>query len=325
MFIYLGQTITIESIDVFHTITSSKRQHNDKNNKLRESIIAAIINNDVPSEYYDSPKWGELKTSVNDFLQRCATETTQTGSDGGSLYSHVKCIPAAGRTHSYDFSIQFTYGDENNNDMDCHPPPTTTIHKVEFKYNAKKVSDTPQFVSPMKPSQYLSSCYEEYFYDNYLTKIAIEVCVALPSRDEWLKQIHNTSPICVRHLQDKYYAGCRESSQFTNTADDIAFYKLCKKYACESIQTFIATADLDIEKLSEYLTESQRDKIYMLYTPGNGITLQRVNPSDYKIVSYTKNPKRSRYDCLTESGKKIKVLLRWKNGNGIAFPAFQIS
>lgn len=325
MFIYLGQTITIESVAVFHIITSSKRRDNDKNNKVREAIITAIINNEVPSEYYDDPRWVVLKTSVNHFLQKCAMETTSTSVGGSGSYSHVKCIPAAGRTHSYDFSIQFTYSDNNNNDVDGHQPPTTIIHKVEFKNNANKVSDTPQFVSPMKPSQYLSSCYEEYFYDNYFTKIGLETCVVLPPRDEWLKQIHNNSPLCVRHLQDKYYAGCLDSSQFTNAPDDIAFYKLCKKYASESIQTFIATNDLDIEKLSEYLSESQRDKIYMLYTLGNGITLQRVNPSDYKIVSYTKNPKRSRYDCLTSTGKKMKVLLRWKNGNGIAFPAFQIS
>jgi len=31
------------------------------------------------------------------------------------------------------------------------------------------------------------------------------------------------------------------------------------------------------------------------------------------------------YECKTESGYKLKVLLRWKNGNGIAYPAFQIS
>jgi hypothetical protein len=160
---------------------------------MREAIIGAIINQLVPAEYYDyeASKWLTLKTAVDDFLQKCATASSNTGS-----YSNVKCIQTAGRTHSYDFSIQFTYGDDNDNDVDGHPPPpTTTIHKVEFKYNAKKVSDTPQFVSPMKPSQYLSSCYEEYFYDNYLTKIAVE---ALPPRDEWLKQIHNTSPVCLQ-------------------------------------------------------------------------------------------------------------------------------
>jgi hypothetical protein len=27
----------------------------------------------------------------------------------------------------------------------------------------------------------------------------------------------------------------------------------------------------------------------------------------------------------TKSDRNIKILLRWKNGNGIAFPSFQIS
>jgi len=58
---------------------------------------------------------------------------------------------------------------------------------------------------------------------------------------------------------------------------------------------------------------------------GPVITLQRVDPADYNIVSCVKNPAKSRYECETQSGKKINVLLRWKNGNGIAFPAFQIS
>ena len=47
--------------------------------------------------------------------------------------------------------------------------------------------------------------------------------------------------------------------------------------------------------------------------------------SPFTIASCVKNPAKSRYDCVTQSGKKIRVLLRWKNGNGIAFPAFQIS
>ena len=38
-----------------------------------------------------------------------------------------------------------------------------------------------------------------------------------------------------------------------------------------------------------------------------------------------KNPKLNSFICISEDGTQMKVLLRWKNGNGIAFPAFQIS
>jgi hypothetical protein len=62
----------------------------------------------------------------------------------------------------------------------------------------------------------------------------------------------------------------------------------------------------------------------MLYSEGTFIK-QCVNLDDYVIVDVVKNPQKFRYECVSKNGKKITVLLRWKNGNGIAFPAFQIS
>ena len=42
-----------------------------------------------------------------------------------------------------------------------------------------------------------------------------------------------------------------------------------------------------------------------------------------ELVSYEKD--RNRFIANNKQGEKIKILLRWKNGNGIAYPAFQIS
>ena len=330
-FIYLGQKISVVSSYVFtHDSTNTERSQNDKNNKMREAIIGAIINNRVPPTYYLTERWRNLKQAVVGFLQTCSSSSTHdTGAvAAAAAYSHVECIPAAGRGHNYDFTIVFTNSEG-----------VSTTHHVEFKFNAAKVSDTPQFVSPMKPSQYLSGSYEEYFYDKYMPTIAASMAggssdstsTTLPDRTEWLKQIHNNAPACVKHLQAKYYAGCAVSSQFTNDANDIAFYEMCKKLSSDSIREFITHHDLDIVTLSDYLRESQDGKTYMLFQPATAtaaapvITLQRVNPADYTIVSCIKNPEKSRYECATQSGKKINVLLRWKNGNGIAFPAFQIS
>lgn len=318
-FIYLGVKISIVSSYVFTpNSTKTERSQNDKNNKMREAIISAIINNRVPTTYYLTDRWRNLKIAVVGFLQSCCF-----GSASLSASSCIECIPAAGRGHNYDFTIV-----SSNGGGGC----VSTTHHVEFKFNAGKVSDTPQFVSPMKPSQYLSGSYEEYFYDKYMPTIAAMAGGVVPDRTEWLKQIHNNAPACVKHLQDKYYAGCSVSSQFTNDANDIAFYEMCKKLSSESIREFIIHYDLAIVKLTDYLRESQEGKTYMLFQPPAAnttsppiITLQRVNPADYNIVSCIKNPEKSRYECVTQSGKKIHVLLRWKNGNGIAFPAFQIS
>lgn len=322
-FNYLGHHIAAVSSHVFTgepSGTGSGRGQNDKNNKMRETIIGAIINDCVPAAYYRTERWRALKTAVDGFLHECA----------GDRYSRAECIHAAGRGHNYDFTVQFFTHD----DTGATTTTTTTTTNVEFKFNAAKVSDAPQFVSPMKPSQYLSASYEEYFYDKYLMIIAAAgASSTIPNRADWLKQIHNNAPVCVKELQDKYYAGCANSSQFTNAADDIAFYELCKKVSTESIRAFISEHELDIVKLTQYLRDSQDGKTYMLFQPASVsapapapvITLQRVDPADYNIVSCVKNPAKSRYECETQSGKKINVLLRWKNGNGIAFPAFQIS
>lgn len=326
-FTYLGQRISVVSSYVFTNSAAIDRGQNDKNNKLREAIIGAIINERIPTAYYLTQQWSSLKTAVLGFLRECVSRSSGGGSGGsGGSYSRVEYLPAGGRGYNYDFSLVFTGADG----------VTTMTKRVEFKFNATRVSDTPQFVSPMKPSQYLSGSYEEYFYDGYMAKIATAAAsptipIPIPDRTEWLKQIHHNAPACVKHLQDKYYAGCAESSQYTKSSDDIAFYQLAKKLSAESIYSFISNHDLNITKLSEYLRASQDGKIYMLFQPSPPttalpiITLQCVDPADYSIVSCVKSPSRSRYECVTESGKKIRVLLRWKNGNGIAFPAFQIS
>lgn len=62
----------------------------------------------------------------------------------------------------------------------------------------------------------------------------------------------------------------------------------------------------------------------MLYS-GKSFILQKDNIDDYRIDKVHKNANKYRYECISKSGKTINILLRWKNGNGIAFPAFQIS
>lgn len=48
-----------------------------------------------------------------------------------------------------------------------------------------------------------------------------------------------------------------------------------------------------------------------------------IHHIQHQIESYIKT--KTSYIAKTTTNKKISILLRWKNGNGIAFPAFQIS
>jgi len=297
MFVYRKEVLTPDSLSAFYATPypGMSRSQNDRNNKTRENIIGAIINKKIPESYYEIPHWQNLKHSVYVYLD-------SLGCLGG------RCLHRAGRHYNYDFDIVTP-------DRDFH---------IELKYNTGSIEDAPQFVSPMKPSQYLSRSYEEYYYDNYLSFLSIKSGIPMPSREDFLKEIHSNKPKCMSSYQELYYKGCAKSSKYSGQQEDVEFYELAKEKTNESISTFIQETTLNTEALTDYFQKTQKDKIYMLYVDGEFIK-QEVNMDDYFIESVVPNAYKYRYEAKCKSGKQLNILLRWKNGNGIAFPAFQIS
>ena len=287
------------------TCTDSSKSENDSNNKIRENIIKNM--NFIDEEYLMDPIYGEKWT----YLKEQFDITMRLICPSFFKYT-IKHM--AGRLNNYDFLISFL-------DVDLCILKEV---KLEFKYNASTINETPQFVSPMKPSQYISSSFEEYYYDNYLIPLFNTFELSVPNREIYLKTIHSNKPKCMESAQLLYYQGCKQSSKFTQDEKAYAFYEKANNASRECISQFIENTDLNIEKLSHYLVESQNEKIYLLYK-NDKFYVQETNSNDYIIESYIKNPDKSRYDALTKSQKKINILLRWKNGNGIAYPAFQIS
>lgn len=306
-FSYNSETVSYKRINVFNLDLLS-RNTNDISNKTRENIIGAIINGRVPPGYFIIDKWMRMKRAINAYLTELNDE---------EKYARVECVHKAGRKHNYDFLITF-YSEDG----------TQRVFTVEFKFNASSIDKCPQFVQPMNPSQYMSSSssYEEYYYDKYLSILSKFADLALPTREIYLQQIHSTSPNCMKSYQDLYYNGCKASTKFTGSAKDIEFYNLANEISRDSIKTFIENPEtsLDINRLSSYLNKSQQGKIYMFYYNGVFI-LEHTNMDERSIVNVTKNSNKFRFECVSKTGKKNNVLLRWKNGNGIAFPAFQIS
>ena len=281
------------------------RASNDHNNKKREHIISSMeyIDIDYTSHTQYGADWWRLKMDFDLKIKQICPS-----------YSRYSIKHKAGRGHNFDYSISFF--DEAEHEI--------AVEKLEFKFNAATIDDAPQFVSPMKPSQYMSASFEEYYYDNYLGNLLQKFGLIVPERALYLKTIHGDKPVCMAAAQLLYYQGCKQSSKYTGTEQALAFYTSCIETSRECITNFISTTDLNIEKLTQYLMESQDKKNYLLYKNGE-FNIQSSNADDYIIVSYTKNPEKSRYDAITKTNKKIKILLRWKNGNGIAYPAFQIS
>jgi hypothetical protein len=309
----------LKSIHAFTSATAaSSKKNNAASNVIRENIISAVINEKVPKEYYNNPEWSSLKNGVNKYIR----ELTEN-----RPYTNVECHPKGGRKFNYDFRIVFYYAAA----VSCISSISTQSFNVEFKYNSPTIKETPQFVSPMNPSKFLSQSYEEFFYDRFLPRLSSFSGFSIPPKEDYMFKIHSPTPPCMKIYQSLYYAGCKSSVHYTGDAKAVEFYRLCKETAAKSIDAFIGGGEggdcgvsLNISRLNDYLAETQKDKVYMLYFKEK-FAIQRVPMDDYTIVKYTKNAAKSRFECLTASGNKINVLLRWKNGNGIAFPSFQIS
>jgi hypothetical protein len=280
------------------------RSKNDSNNKKREHIIACIINNQIPEQYYrHSTRWRNLKNELDLYIKELCKNK------GITCIDNIDCITKAGRGQHYDFKLIINNSEE---------------FMLEFKFNASCVNDIPQFVSPMKPSQYLESSYEEYYYNNYFIPLVDKYNLYLPTKEEYLKYIHSTKPTCLKDHQQKYYRGCIKSSKYSGEENDIKFYESSKKASKDSIMNFISKYDINKDKLTKYLLETQKNKYYMLYKDGK-FYLETINLDDYIITTITKDSKKNRYIAKTKSDGNLTILLRWKNGNGIAFPSFQIS
>ena len=86
--------------------------------------------------------------------------------------------------------------------------------------------------------------------------------------------------------------------------------------ACEE-GYYMMRKEMQDYEYGDYGIVSLHEEGNLLFMPIELSEEQIANLDDYIIVSVTKNPKKFRYECTSANGKKINVLLRWKNGNGI--------
>ena len=285
------------------------RNQNDNNNKIRENILHLLINDRIPHSYFIySRRWSNLRETLSlviDEIFMCLND------NDNDTYDQISCNLKGGRNNYNDLTLTYY---TNNNEISV---------KVEFKYGVSKISQCPQFVSPSKPSKYLSNNFESDYYEKELPKLCKKAGMSLPLKDDYLKDIHGNKPKCMLSLQEKYYRGAKSSSKYTGNSEDIDFYHHCKNVSKAHIKRFIDATELDIAVLSAYLNETQSDKYYLLYS-NHRFHLEVMDPGNFQITSVKKESELSRYQCKTKMGLTLNILLRWKNGNGIAYPAFQI-
>lgn len=308
------------SLDSINCLSNCALEDNDDFNKRREHLIALITNNEIPEHYYENSKWFKLRNN----LQACLDELAKKIGVPPDIQYTIKVTPKGGRLFNYDFDITFKEVNSESIDSIANIKPKVWNAKLEFKYNVTKIAETPQFVSPMKPSQYLNQSYEEFYYDNYLPQVANLMNLQMPERGLYLSKIHNNNPEIMIPFKRQYHRGCPRHKDFSGEQKDIDIYIATKNIARESIEKFIGQSELLKDRVEAYLQRGQEGKVYMMYKDGD-FNLESMNPNNYILEEIVKEPVKNRYVCKTKSGIWIAMLLRWKNGNGIAFPAFQVS
>ena len=319
-FIVSSKQITYNSIFCFNptTITLYGRDNNDANNKMREILIDSIINNKVPSQYYYSIVWNNMRQRLMTYISSLFPLVPEEHIPSVTY----ECKTMAGRTYNYDFLIT----------QHISATSETTQRKVEFKFNARRVEDCPQFLSlSTKQKTYDSEITDaEYFYDAYVDRLTQMYGLPPIDRETYLKHVHQTS--YDRHPWfKKIYAMEDTHIQEKKRLVDESIHNYLVEY-------YLPNLLFSMDYLKSKIMNTQSRKTYMIYFPQtktflkDEITENELN-IDYENVSIKEGKNNNIHTVVFHTSRvegsprttEIRMLLRWRNHAGILNPAWQIS
>jgi hypothetical protein len=269
-------------------------------------MIYCIINNIVPDEYFRySRLWKNLKDNIFMYINSIFYDIN---------INSISCKLSGGRKYNYDFEITVH---NNNNER--------ISKNIEFKFNLESLNNCPQFIQLSSNFKLCNNSYHELFYDNYLKSITDLYNIDIIDKNIYLKFI------CQSEFNKNSFFNYLYNNEKTNDGKLIQD----KKYIVDkSINDYIINnvREFDINKLTNKLLESQKNKIYMLYSvKKQTFIIDKIYDNELTLLNrYSLKKNKSGFVNKiiyeTESGKTtIHMLLRWKNHAGILNPAWQIS
>lgn len=302
--------LTAESILTFTGDSKGKgRASNDSNNKVREQLLAEILTDSVSAFLADptyGPAWVKLRAdwlgALISLAERCDIGT----------YSSVSVKQAGGRGMNYDFAVSF---------MTTGGP---VVIKVEFKYGSKCVNALPQFFNAGANKPFHPTVYATFFYENFLDRVIAlyELSPGLkPTLGDYLKFVYQNEYKKLPLFKALYDAETSEAA-----GSERPRYKAKATLVHESIRSYLALVaeTTDLAALTAEFQRSQTDKHYLLYSDG-AFHYDAIRPEELvgkSVVGVRGDSLIIQSGCATT---QHAMLLRWKNHNGILFPAWQIS
>ncbi len=296
----LKKMISSQSIQAFYT--SSVRGANDANNAVRENVLAMLLTPAADEHILDAEhgeRWAVLRRGWRGALGLTEEEATPI----------VKKM--AGRKYNYDFAVS----------------SGETVMKVEFKCGTgvAGLADLPQILSLSGNFDIWRSgtdvpLYAEHFYKVWLPIYLEadggddELRSSLPELDKYMKLVHQSNydrhPF-FRRLYDREEVNKAEKATIVDQS--ISSYLL------------LAAGELDLDKLTAKLVESQSGKRFVMWdSRAHKFNHAEISEDDLRLVEMVEITKNS-IVIAAASGQRYKMLLRWKNHKGILLPAWQIA
>lgn len=271
------------------TTAGTGRGTNDRNNKLRESLLC---------ELYSSTE--SALASIRDAWRTCLAALCPTP------YDTVEVKQAGGRGANHDFEIVFS-------------SKGSSVHSVnaEFKHNADTIDSLPEYFSPAADKPYFPRLYADVFYECLDSICEVYPGLVNPDRETYLRLVHNND--YNRHpffqtLYEMEKSGTREQ------------YNQKRAIVRESIKVYLDTyaSQLDLAQVSADIRSRQGGKVFLLWNLRE-FKIDRLHDDEMELTHVEKIKHGNTIVVVSKAGTRHNMLLRWKNHLGILYPAWQIS
>jgi len=310
----------VEDIATF--FGTSTREQNDATNKVREPVLTLLSS--PPTEFLThethGAQWTQVSNEWNKVMTKLAPQTTDAAADTTAApHYKTKVELKGGRVFNYDADITF---------LDGETGATVAKRKAEFKYNATRINELPQFLSLKARDKLFPESiptYDEFYYTNYLDKyIAIDTTgrnpndaeLPKPPLEEYLKMV---TKVDTEGLP--FFAQLKER-------ESLFFKKEKSALVDESITQYLTLfgSQIDVNAFTAKLIADETDKHYILWKSGqfhyDTITQEEMSNLQFHSI---KNGNTIVLQSAAKPSTTFHLLLRWRNHKGILNPAWQIS
>jgi len=285
--------VRVNKSDITTFFSTSSRNDNDAANKKRENALASLLT--VPADYLADPTHGHQWRTVRDDWVRVLKAFTPDP----ETEAITKLM--GGRKYNYDIDLAIKNSD--------------THHKLEFKYGGTKITELPQFLSLQAKVPLFPLTFPEFYYEKYIDQyLAADEGLSVASKPPLAEYLEMVTK--VNYDVSPFFAQLKERENVNKAQKD--------KIVNDGITDYLNLygRQIDAAAFTEKVKETQRDKVYMLWSDGkfnvDQLETDSLNFEFYQI--------RNGNLLEVKSGNLVcSMLLRWRNHKGVLNPAWQIS